>query len=264
MIAEAVASELPYLRRFARALTGRQESGDAYVASTLEALISDSSLYEAALPARVALYRTFLKVWNTNPINQTVETTDASSFERRIDMLAPKPRQAFLLVSVEGFKANEAAQILDSSEQEVVDLIDEAGKEIAEQIATTILIIEDEPLIALDLEQVVSDIGHRVNDVARTHREAVASVKQAQPGLVLADIQLADGSSGLEAVNEILNTIDVPVIFITAYPERLLTGERPEPTFLITKPFQPEMVKAMISQALFFDQTAGKGRRTAA
>ena len=70
---------------------------------------------------------------------------------------------------------------------------------------------------------------------------------------MLADIQLADGSSGLEAVNEILTTITVPVIFITAYPERLLTGQKPEPTFLITKPFQPETVKAVISQALFFD-----------
>ena len=43
------------------------------------------------------------------------------------------------------------------------------------------------------------------------------------------------------------------MIFITAFPERLLTGERPEPTFLITKPFQRSTVKAAIAQALFFD-----------
>jgi hypothetical protein len=53
-------------------------------------------------------------------------------------------------------------------------------------------------------------------------------------------------------VKDILQRYDVPVIFITAFPERLLTGERPEPTFLITKPFQPETVKAAIGQALFF------------
>jgi CheY-like chemotaxis protein len=75
--------------------------------------------------------------------------------------------------------------------------------------------------------------------------------------MVLADIQLADGSSGLDAVNEMLTSFSVPVIFITAYPERLLTGERPEPAFLITKPFQPETVKAVISQALFFERYAG-------
>ena len=70
------------------------------------------------------------------------------------------------------------------------------------------------------------------------------------PGLVLADIQLADGSSGLDAVDDILEIDSVPVIFITAYPERLLTGERPEPTFLVTKPFATESVKATIAQAL--------------
>ncbi len=268
MFADTVASELPYLRRFARALCGRQESGDAYVASTLEALIADNSLFDTSLPARVALYRVFLKVWNSSPINKEVDPLPSAGpgreAERRLEMITPRPRQAFLLIAVEGFKPEEAAQVLDVAEPEVMELIDAAGTEIAEQIATEILIIEDEPLIALDLEQLVSDIGHRVTEIARTHREAVAAVGRQKPGLVLADIQLADGSSGLEAVNEILDSIDVPVIFITAYPERLLTGERPEPTFLITKPFQPEMVKAMISQALFFNQTAGKNRRSAA
>ena len=74
--------------------------------------------------------------------------------------------------------------------------------------------------------------------------------------MILADIQLADGSSGLEAVNEILGMLEVPVIFITAYPERFLTGSRPEPAFLITKPFLTDTVKAVISQALFFQRKA--------
>ncbi len=114
------------------------------------------------------------------------------------------------------------------------------------------LIIEDEPVIAADIEALVRELGHKVTDIATTHDEAVDAVARDRPGLVLADIQLADGSSGIDAVKDILKRIDVPVIFITAFPERLLTGERPEPTFLITKPFQPETVKAAISQALFF------------
>lgn len=268
MIAEAVASELPYLRRFARALCGRQDSGDAYVAMTLEALVEDPGLFDQSFAARVALYRVFLKVWQASPVNQQIEHGDVGEagldIDRRLELITPLPRQTFLLTSVEGFSPSETASILDVSEHDVMTLIDSAGKEIAEQIATDILIIEDEPLIALDLEQLVTDIGHSVNEIARTHREAVAAVNQKRPGLVLADIQLADGSSGVEAVNEILADINVPVIFITAYPDRLLTGERPEPTFLITKPFQPEMVKAMISQALFFNQAAGKKRRSAA
>ena len=167
------------------------------------------------------------------------------------------PRQVFLLRAVEGFSVAEIAEILDMPPEAVVEANAQAGREIAEQVATDILIIEDEPIIALDIEALVRELGHGVTGIARTHKEALASVQAQSPGLVLADIHLADGSSGLAAVNEILTSISVPVIFITAYPERLLTGEKPEPAFLITKPFKADTVRATISQALFFDRRAG-------
>lgn len=266
-IATAVAPHLPYLRRFARALTGSQESGDAYVVAVLEALIADPAAFEPALSPRTALYAAFVRVWDSVGLNHSAETADAEDAnpaDRRLEALTPKPRQAFLLVAVEGFSTGEAGRVLGISESEVKKLIDNAGAEIANQIAADVLIIEDEPLIAMDLEHLVTEIGHRVAAVARTHREAVEAVKRHQPGLVLADIQLADGSSGLEAVNEILGTIVVPVVFITAYPERLLTGDKPEPVFLITKPFQAATVKAIISQALFFDSRARRRGQVAA
>ncbi len=106
-------------------------------------------------------------------------------------------------------------------------------------------------------------LGHRVLGVARTHKEAMALAKVKRPGIILADIQLADGSSGLDAVNEMLRSFEVPVIFITAYPERFLTGERPEPAFLIAKPFQPSTVSAVLSQALFFERNAKRRERRA-
>jgi len=123
------------------------------------------------------------------------------------------------------------------------------------------MIIEDEPLIAMDIEDMVTSLGHRVTGIARTHREAIDIYRQTSPKMVLADIQLADGSSGIDAVNDILTQAAVPVIFITAFPERLLTGNKPEPAFLVTKPFNPEMVKALISQALFFDEQAHAASR---
>ena len=128
------------------------------------------------------------------------------------------------------------------------------------------LIIEDEPIIAMDIETIVRDLGHNVTGVAVTRDEAVSQARQNPPGLVLADIQLADDSSGIDAVKDILAEFSVPVIFITAFPERLLTGTRPEPTFLITKPFQRSTVKAAIAQALFFDAAtvpAARRRNTA-
>ncbi|PZU93869.1 MAG: response regulator [Chelatococcus sp.] len=260
-IAKEIAPNLPYLRRFARALSGTQASGDAYVVAMLEALVLDPSVFPRELGPRIGLYRTFLKLWSSVGVNNAegapVELGRTPA-ERNLEALTPRPRQAFLLRTVEGFSLDEVAAIMDTTPAEASSLVQAAGQEIAEQVATDVLIIEDEPIIALDIETMVEELGHRVTGVARTQREAIALVARKRPGLVLADIQLADGSSGLDAVNEILASIDVPVIFITAYPERLLTGDRPEPAFLITKPFQPEAVKAAISQALFFDRRAGR------
>ncbi len=247
---------IPYLRRYARALSGTQASGDAYVAAVLEALIEDPTLFKADESPRIALYRLFSSLWQSIDVNVR-EDAPMSAWEERtsrnLRAIAPLPRQAFLLVAVEGFTAAEGATILGVGEGEFSALIDEASSDIGKQVSTEIMIIEDEPLIAMDIEQMVESLGHKVTGIARTHKEAIALFEQERPGMVLADIQLADGSSGIDAVNDILARVSVPVIFITAFPERLLTGERPEPTFLVTKPFNPDMVKALISQALFFD-----------
>lgn len=258
-LARTIAPHIPYLRRFARSLTGNQPSGDAYVEAVLQALVADPSLFDPKLPPRVAIYRILVKVWDSVSVNADT-TQPAQLFEKRLDAMVPRARQAFLLTTVEGFSLQEAAAILDEEIGGVRGLIDEAGKAIAQQVATSVLIIEDEPMIALDLETLVESLGHDVSGIARTHTEAVAAVETRRPGLVLADIQLADGSSGLDAVNEILTSFTVPVIFITAYPERLLTGDRPEPAFLITKPFETDTVKAVISQALFFATAADGGQ----
>jgi CheY-like chemotaxis protein len=145
------------------------------------------------------------------------------------------------------------------SERRIDDLLKQAGAEISRQIATTVLIIEDEPLIALDLQRILEGLGHTVSSIARTRKDAVRAAQTAKPGLVIADIRLADGSSGLDAVDDILRGFSVPVVFVTAFPEKLTTGTGPEPTFLIPKPFREEAVKAIVSQVLFFDQQARQG-----
>jgi CheY-like chemotaxis protein/DNA-directed RNA polymerase specialized sigma24 family protein len=248
---------LPLLRRYARALTGSQASGDAYVGAMLEALLQDASLLDEKQGARAGLYRLFTQIWNSVALNDEAEVTSLPMpSERRLSNITPLPRQAFLLLSLEGFSEEEVAFILEADIVEVRELADTAGREMAAEIATDVLIIEDETFIAMDLESLVKNLGHNVIGVARTHSDAVVLAKNKRPGLILADIQLADGSSGLDAVNELLRTFEVPVVFITAYPERFLTGERPEPAFLISKPFQPAMVSAVASQALFFQRNS--------
>jgi CheY-like chemotaxis protein len=255
---ERLAPHLPYMRRYARALTGEQAAGDAYVRAALEALAAGERTLSPNLTPRVALYHVFHTIWDSTGARLETVDLEPQDASRRLMRIAPRSRQAFLLTALEGFNTSEAGQILGASSTEIEVLIAEAQSEIDAELATQVLIIEDEPVIAADIEALVRELGHQVLDVAATRAEAVDAVARATPGLVLADIQLADGSSGIDAVKDILGRFDVPVIFITAFPERLLTGERPEPTFLITKPFQPETVKAAIGQALFFHPSRRK------
>ncbi|MGY2047194.1 response regulator [Methylobacterium sp. JK268] len=255
--AQLVVQHLPYLRRYARALTGSQVAGDAYVAATLETLVNEPETLGRSANVKADLFRVFTRIWNSLSVNgQSDQVQHDLPAEVRLGQITPLPRQAFLLSCLEGFSEEDAATILGVDISEVRDLVDEAGRELAADMATEILIIEDEPLIVMDLEALVEGLGHNVTGVARTRTEAIKLAEGRRPGLILADIQLADGSSGLDAVNDLLKTFEVPVIFITAYPERFLTGERPEPAFLIAKPFQPANVSAVISQALFFQQSA--------
>ena len=255
-----LAPHLPYVRRYARALTGDQATGDNYVRVALEALAAGERQLSTEMTPRVALYQVFHAIWSSTGAQledqSGIEGRDDAS--RRLMRIAPRSRQAFLLTALEGFTPSEAAQILSADVHDVERLIGEAQAEIDAELATDVLIIEDEAIISADIESLVRELGHNVTATATTHDEAVDAVARHRPGLVLADIQLADGSSGIDAVKDILKRFDVPVIFITAFPERLLTGERPEPTFLITKPFQPETVKAAISQALFFHPSRQK------
>tara|TARA_B110001454_G_C12707624_1_gene429271 strand:+ start:446 stop:1243 length:798 start_codon:yes stop_codon:yes gene_type:complete len=257
-LGEELYPHIPFLRRYARALTGSQLHGDAAVKQTLEAIVAAPEAFPAEVGARLALYTLFNHVWTSSdadsvPSEPTDENARQAMARARLARIAPRARQALLLTSMEGFSQPEAAHILEVDAATIDALVTDAMEEIDRQTRAAVLIIEDEPIIAMDIETIVRDMGHDVTGIAVTRDEAVQMAVAHRPGLVLADIQLADDSSGIDAVKDILAKFSVPVIFITAFPERLLTGERPEPTFLITKPFQRQTVRAAIAQALFFD-----------
>ncbi len=255
-LGEHVASNLPYLRRYARALTGSQATGDAFVRATLEAALADEQLKASLAGGRVPLYRAFNAIWASANVETDALVPAGSGHEaaasQRLKTITPLNRQALLLTTLEDFSLEQVGQIMDLDETQVAELVRDAVEEIDRESSTSVLIIEDEPLISMQLEDLVSSLGHEICGTAATRTQAQEVVSRCTPGLVLADIQLADGSSGLDAVDDILAVGSVPVIFITAYPERLLTGDRPEPTYLVTKPFQEATVRAAISQALFF------------
>ncbi|MEI6417446.1 MAG: response regulator [Sphingomonadales bacterium] len=257
-MASTLAPHLPGLRRYARALTGSQPQGDALVAATLAALVADQSWLPPGLPPRLALFRLFqLTQAEALPAAPIARQAGAASMAAtRLAPLPPLARQVLLLGAMEGFSPADIAVLVDRPAAEVQALTSAALEDITRQTRSRVLIIEDEPIIALDIERIVTGIGHGITGIATTRAEAQALFAAETPGLVLADIQLRDGSSGIDAVRHILARQPVPTIFITGFPERLLTGERPEPTFLITKPFAAAHVQAAIAQALFFGSTA--------
>ncbi len=255
----AFGPHLPYLRRYGRALTGSQKTGDAFVRAALEALLQAPDEFDPSRPARVELFRLFHAFWNPVALRMDGDTVQVGSVSQAVGeaLLADLPnhrREALLLTAVEGFAIADAAIILGRDEADVRSDIDAANDAIAQQMAGRVLIIEDEPIIAIDLQNIVESLGHSVVGIATTRDQAVSMAHANDADLVLADIQLADGSSGIDAVKDILETHDLPVVFVTAFPERLLTGERPEPTYLITKPFEVDTLVATIGQALMMQR----------
>lgn len=262
-LGQTLAPHLPLLRRYSRALSGDQHHGDAYVKATLEAIIAEPAQFPKDVDPRVGLYRVFQVIWTSSHDDRLESDSfdaypDADDDARnlvanaRLRTIPPRSRQALLLTAMESFSTTDTAYLMGTDEHEITALVNEALAEIENQLRARVLIIEDEPIIAMDIETIVNDLGHEVTGIAVTRDEAVEQATQDKPNLVLADIQLADDSSGIDAVADILKATKVPVIFITAFPERLLTGNRPEPAFLITKPFHRNTVRAAISQALFF------------
>jgi len=258
-VSDEIVRLLPYLRRYARALTGSQSTGDQYVRLCLEAILAEPSRIKAAEDLRVALFSVFHDAWgivdNAIPTAGSTGGSEEIGLSRQLAALPSVERQVLLLVTLERFSTAEVARILKLDEADVVEKLDLARMELRRQAPTRVLIIEDEPVIAMDIAGIVEALGHEVVGVASRHAEAVELARRHYPGLVLADVQLQDGDSGVVTVQEIMLSMDVPVIFVTGFPERLLTGDRVEPAFIVTKPFDPETLKVAIVQALSFSVT---------
>lgn len=259
---------LPYLRRYARALTGSQDRGDEYVRACVEAILAEPELIPVGENVRLQLFASFHAVWTV--LGADLAEAEAAAdhagdagladfpgsaglaVKRTLTVLPPKERQVLLLVSLEGFSFEETSYILGLEEGQVRDLLDRARSDIRLPGLTEVLIIEDDPIIAMGMSAIVEEMGYRVVGTAARQGEAVEMARRFEPNLVLADIQLADGGNGIASVQQILRGTNVPVIFVTGHPELLLTGERLEPAFVVTKPFQPQALKDAISQALSF------------
>jgi CheY-like chemotaxis protein len=246
---------LPYLRRYTRALTGTQERGDRYVRQFIEVVLAAPELVGDGDP-KLETFKAFHAVCEgLEPAADPSEDLQGDpDLQRQIAALPPLDRQILLLVSLEGFSVANAAEILGIEAEEAREKLLQARLDLQKDAGAKVLVIEDEAVIAMDIVVTVRSAGHTVVGVADTEAKAVALSEEFRPDLILADVQLKDGDSGIEAVEKIMRISEVPVIFVTGFPEAFLTGDKIEPAFLLTKPFDPEALTATISQAL----TAGR------
>lgn len=229
---------LPYARRYARALTGSQPRGDSMVAESLQDMLAGNEL---GGDPQHALYRN---------VTRRFDKSSGSASPFALGQLSSKQRQLLLLTSLEELPLEAAAPIVSLALHDAETQLAQAREHLRAGAATDVLIIEDEPVIAMDIEELIQSCGHNVVGVAATEAEAVEMAERTRPGLILADINLGGGGDGTTAVSRIMRNHYAPVIFVTAYPERLLTGEALEPAFVITKPFEPMTLAIATYQAV--------------
>ncbi|MEW5962104.1 MAG: response regulator [Pseudomonadota bacterium] len=259
--ANAFLREIPWLRRFARALCGSQMVADRQIEAVLVRARTEPDLMEGNGSPRVILFRAFCRVWRSmngdDHLLQMLLPGDCRGPERILAAITPNARQAFLLSSLEGFSPPEVADILECSQIDVADLLRDARMQIAQQAATGVLIIEDKVAIAEHLKTAVEEMGHWVQGVTGTLSETRSVISELErfhlrPGIVLADVFLADGASGIDVVNDIMAHGDVPVILIGGLPHNAVAASLPKPMYMLRDPFSRESLGAAISQALFF------------
>lgn len=251
-LSQAITRTLPFLRRYARAVTGSQQRGDEWVRLCAEVAVRQPDLIANTEDTKLGVFTLFHRL--QQPFGGLEERggggTVSGRLKESLTDMAPLQRQVLLLTVLEGFTVGDAAHILGID----VDLADrslqEARRELQRVASVRVLVIEDEAVIALDVADIVRNAGHEVVGIAATEKAAIELAQKHSPHLVLADIQLRGADSGIAAVKEIMRGISVPVIFVTGYPERLLTGTQLEPAFVISKPFDPDLLRAAIAQAL--------------
>lgn len=250
-LSEVVLAYLPYLRRYARALTGSQAAGDARVRRCLEGMLADPQRLDRDADLRVEVFAAFHRECaRLDAAPRPAGHLQGDLVAASLSALPPLERQALLLVSLEEFTLDQAARILDLGADRVGALVAQARAGMGQGPLADILIIEDDPIIALDIAGIVRDMGFAVTGVAARRDQAIELAAARRPNLVLADVQLAEGDDGIGTVQEILRSITVPVVFVTGHPERVLTGEGLEPAFVISKPYEPGILKTAIDQAL--------------
>ncbi len=240
---------LPYLRRYARALTGTTGRGDALVTRTLEWYLDAD---DAQSLSRGALYRHLNQLQDQGTVAPAV--APYHPVETALMALDETDRRLYLLVNLEDLPVSDAAAVLGLPPEEAMERLTHARERVRARLTATILIVEDDAIIAYDLAETVRGMGHIVCGNAATMDEALALAAEHRPTLALMDIRLADGDNGLEVARELRSQRFLPVIFVTAFPEDLARQGLEHLGPVIPKPFTRDQIEQAITRAVFMPQ----------
>lgn len=129
------------------------------------------------------------------------------------------------------------------------------GEKQAELLAgpASVLIVEDENTIALDVEQSLKKLGYKVSGLARSGAEAIEKATSCRPDVVLMDIRLGGPTDGIDTGGLLWSKMNIPVVFLTAYADEgtLERAKSAAPFGYVVKPFHDQELHAAIMMALF-------------
>lgn len=246
-----ILSQLPSLRRYAGFLTGSDEKGDALVTATLEGILAGKIALCADAELRIALFRALHDVWEP-PDEISVKSSSGVRHrgDRFEDIVSPIERAVLILTRLEGLFVSEAGYVLRMDVGIAQRRLDWAESKLEHLLDRRILIVEDNILLAMELEELIASLGHRPIGPATTRAEAVNLAMRKRPHLILSDIQLRDGTSGIDAVDRIRHDIDIPVIYLTAFPNQLGDRRHEPDSYVVPKPFSNSLIRSFITNAL--------------
>jgi DNA-directed RNA polymerase specialized sigma24 family protein/CheY-like chemotaxis protein len=257
--ARRLMAQLPYMRRYGRALTGSTTSGDDLVTRAVEAALSEPERYNLESDdepvTRRRLYTLLNQLFDSNPGANPGATASSGEpghpIETALSSLPERERRVFLLVSLEELSTPHAADVMGVAADEARDALGRAQNAMREQLVANILIVEDDAIIAYDLTETVLGMGHKVCGTAATMEEALAAAAANQPSLALMDLRLAHGGSGITTAQALRETRALPIIFVTAFAEELKQRGLDYLGPVIKKPFTREQIERAITQAVF-------------
>lgn len=241
------------VRQFARAIFADRLIGDELTRLALAKVNIDPN---SSTDSLTDLLHAFLHTWR---MASSGKRTEESLFsDEALFAALPEPpgddRLMLLLVDVLSFTPETAAKIIAMNDRDPHKALELGRQLISLPRNAQAMIIEDEPLIAADLREILTSMGIEVCGEANTADKAVAMSRRQKPNIILADYNLIGMKTGADAVMEIQDKHDCPIVFITGYPEQVLTGEDVEPDFVISKPYRIESVKAAVAHCLDVDR----------